>query len=109
MHSGHDEQRQAVIDDLKAVGVLHRYRLLLLGASDEKAAGRLLPFLIVFIMLPVGVGALVETYLGVWTFAVVFAVFVLDVWLFLKVLRWAGLHGLTIARLRNGTYTTGRS
>ena len=103
MDSAYIEQRQHVVDQLDAVGFLRRLRLLVLGASDEKAALRVLPFLIVFIMLPVGVGALLENQIGSWAYAAVFVVLAVDLWLFLKVLRWAGIHGLTVARLRAGT------
>ena len=83
MHTEYDKQREHVAEELRSVGVIRRYRLLMLGASDEKAAGRFLPFLPVFIMLPIVAGAWVENHLGNWTFAVVLVALCFDVWLFM--------------------------
>ena len=103
MNPQYVEQRGIVTDHLRSVGVFRRNRMLLLGASDEQAAFRILLFLPALILMPVGIGALFEKLAGGWTFVIVAFAVALDVWLLLKILRWAGVHGLTVARLRSET------
>src|SRR4051794_14167794 len=92
-----EEYRQYVVvarEELKKLPFFRRWRTLRIAAQDETAVWRVFWFLPVFMFLPVVTGALLNDQSDYVLWPSVGLAVLVDVFLFSRVIRSAGEHGL---------------